>query len=145
MGQGSNLYKDLADYTDKSMTKAVLGHTGASDSTAGKLGGEDMASDVRSDLVKADAVALEDTLRREVLSPLTIYNFGPDTAVPFIKFDLGEQEDLQVLAATYETLGNLGLPISHEYLYKRFNVPAPKSGDTTTKPGAPAAGGGDDE
>jgi phage gp29-like protein len=52
--QNSTVYKDFMDFCNQEATIAILGHNGTSQSTAGKLGSEDAAIEVRSDLIKSD-------------------------------------------------------------------------------------------
>ena len=46
-GTSADIYASMVEFCDRSMTKAVLGHAGNADSTAGKLGAEHEAREVR--------------------------------------------------------------------------------------------------
>ena len=129
----AEMFEKLAEYVDKAMTKAVLGHTGAAESTSGKLGGENMAEEVRDDIVRADATALSSTLKRDVLTPLVVFNFGPDVPIPSVNFNFGEEEDLKELAETLNLLGETGITIPVAWVRQKFGIPAPEDGEETTK------------
>jgi len=129
----AEMFEKLAEYIDKAMTKAVLGHTGAAESTSGKLGGENMAEEVRDDIVRADATALSSTLKRDVLSPLVAFNFGPDVPVPKVNFNFGDEEDLKELAETLKTIGEMGVSLPVAWVREKFGIPAPEDGEETTK------------
>jgi len=136
----SDLYERKAEYCDKAMSKAVLGHTGSSDSTPGKLGGEDQAADVRQDILEADAKHLEKVIRFQVLGPWVGFNYGQDKGVPKFKLRYEGDEDLEKTAKVYGSLvrdvGFEGIPVSH--IHERFGIPQAKGGEETVKP--PASG-----
>ena len=138
-------FQMFADFCDRSMTKAVLGHTGAVESASGKLGNEDQAKEVRQDLLEADAEALETCVKFQILKPWVAFNFGPDKAVPKFKLHYEAPDDLEKAAKVYGILvkdvGFNGIPQSH--IYDRFGIPQPKAGEVTVQPPAAPAGGGD--
>lgn len=133
-------FKDLAEYCEKAMTKAVLGHAGSSEGTPGRLGGEDHAEELRQDLLEADAKALMKTIRAQVLAPWVAYNFGPDRAVPEFKLHYAKDEDLKSVAEVYGVLVRdvnfRGIPVKH--IHERFNIPTPEPGEPTVSAEAPA-------
>jgi phage gp29-like protein len=129
----TSAFKDLADFCDKAMSKAVLGHTGSSEGTPGKLGSEDSANEVRQDILEADAKALMKTLRAQLLAPWVVYNFGPDKGVPQFKFHFEGEEDLEKIARTYGILvkdvNYKGIGVKH--IADRFGIPQPEKGEET--------------
>jgi phage gp29-like protein len=136
----SSGFKDLAEFCEKTQTKVILGHTGSSEGTPGKLGSEDQAKELRQDLKKADAKALERCVRLRLLGPWTMFNYGPDAAVPNFKLQYEQGEDLEktskVYAALVRDMGYDQIPVSH--VQEKFNLPAPKEGEPTVKPPQPA-------
>jgi phage gp29-like protein len=123
------IYERLAAYCDRAVTKVILGHEGASNSTPGRLGGDTQAADVREDILQADAAALGDVFT--ALSRLLVgYNFGPDVAVPRVTFLVEDQgEDLQQLATTYKVLTDMGVKIPEAHIRERFGIPAARQGE----------------
>ena len=140
----SQAFQALADFCDRAMTKAVLGHTGAAESTAGKLGSEDQAKEVRQDILEADAEALETCIKFQVLKPWVGFNFGWDKGIPKFKLHYEAPEDLEKAAKVYgilvKDMGFGGIPESH--IYDRFGIPLPKAGEAVVKAAvaAPVAG-----
>jgi phage gp29-like protein len=134
-------FKDLAEFCDKGMSKAVLGHSASAESTPGKLGNENQSGDIRQDLLEADAKALERTIRLQVLGPWVAFNYGPDKAIPKVKIHAEEDEDLKAVAETYgalvSTMNFDGIPKSH--VYERFGIPQPKDGEETIHPQQPVS------
>ncbi len=128
-GSSAEIYEALLSYCDKSMSKAVLGHTGSSDSTPGKLGSEDMAGDIRRDVLEADAGALSGTVTRDIVRPLVAFNFGPDTAVPVFRLLMEDAEDLVALAESLDKLQGIGVKIPSSYVHAKFGIPEPTDAD----------------
>ena len=61
-----------------------------SDSGGGSYAQSKTHNDVRHDLTVADCKALASTLRRDLIRPLCIFNFGEDKRIPKIQFDCEE-------------------------------------------------------
>ena len=75
----TDLYERLARYCDEQVSKAILGQTLTSDSGGGSYAQSKTHNDVRHDLTVADCKALAATLRRDLIRPLVLFNFGDDT------------------------------------------------------------------
>jgi len=122
----SEVYKLLADFCDAQVSKAILGQTLTSDSGGGSYAQGKVHNEVRHDLTVADSKALASTLRRDLIRPLVLFNFGETRRLPTISFDCKEEEDLNQLAEVYDKLINqIGLPVSKNHLHKKFGVPVP--------------------
>jgi phage gp29-like protein len=127
---GSNPFQVLADFCNREMSKAILGQTLTTD-TAGSTGTYSAAkvhAQVRSDLVEADAQALGQTLREQLLRPLVGFNFGWDKPVPWFRFRYEEEEDLKTLSEVYRNLAHMGVPLSLEHVAERFGIPLAQEG-----------------
>lgn len=125
---GSADYSSLYDRMDRAITKIILGHTGGSESTPGKLGGEDMAQEVRADIVKADADVICESFNRQVARWLTEWNF-PGAAVPRVWRTLEEPEDLNKLAERDQKISQLGYKPTLKYIRETYGEgwePAPQ-------------------
>jgi phage gp29-like protein len=123
----SDLYEGLVRFCDATMSKAVLGHAASSDSTPGRLGAEGGAREVRQDLLESDARGVERTLRRQLLWPFVLYNFGPETRVPRFVLRHEPPEDLKETAGIYATLvERAGLRIPARHMYEKFGIPQPE-------------------
>lgn len=125
-----DLYERFARYCDEQMSKAILGQTLTSDSGGGSYAQSKTHDNVRHDLTKADAKALAVTIRRDIIRPLVLFNYGANVSVPAIGFDCEEAEDQKQDAEVFDTLINkIGLPITKKYLYKKFRIPKPEDGE----------------
>lgn len=134
-----NIYEPLARFCDEQISKAILGQTLTSDSGGGSYAQSKTHNEVRHDLTVADCRALAATLRRDLLRPLVMYNFGVTDRIPKIRFDCEESADQKEQADIYSVLINdLGLKIPESHLYKIFAVPQPEAGEAVA-PGRQSA------
>lgn len=137
----TDLFEKLARYCDEQISKAVLGQTLTSDSGGGSFAQSKTHNEVRHDLTVADCKALAATLRRDLIRPLVIFNFGEDKRIPYIRFDAEEAGDLKETAEIIGTLiEKTGLKIPTSYLYKKFSIPKPEDGDEIATPSYAGAG-----
>ena len=137
----SDLYERLARYCDEQISKAILGQTLTSDSGGGSYAQSKTHNDVRHDLTVADCKSLASTLRRDLIRPLCIFNFGEDKRVPHIRFDCEESEDLTQTATIIGTLVNeVGLRVPTSFIYKKFSIPEPEADEEVAAPRSTRAG-----
>jgi len=137
----TDLYERLARYCDEQISKAILGQTLTSDSGGGSYAQSKTHNDVRHDLTVADCKALAATLRRDLIRPLVLFNFGEDKRIPYIRFDAEESEDLEQTANIIGTLiEKVGLKVPTSYIYKKFSIPKPEGDEEIAQPPQPSAG-----
>jgi phage gp29-like protein len=141
---GANPYQLMAEFCNREMSKAVLGQTLTTDTTGstGTYAAASVHAQVRRDLVEADAWALANTLREQLLRPLVGFNFGWDKPVPWFRFRFEEEEDLETLSVVYRNLAAMGVPLDMEHVAERFGLPLPAAGGTSRSRSTKAAGGG---
>lgn len=104
---GTADYTELYDRMDAAISKVVLGHTGSSDATPGRLGGEDNARDVRQDLVKSDADLVCESFNNGPARWLTEWNF-PGAELPRVFRQIDEGEDLAKRSEVDKNLHEMG-------------------------------------
>lgn len=137
----TDLYEKLARYCDEQISKAILGQTLTSDSGGGSYAQSKTHNEVRHDLTVADCKALASTLRRDLIRPLVIFNFGEDKRIPYLRFDCEESGDLEQTANILGTLiKEVGLKVPTSYIYKKFSIPKPEGGEEIATPAAPQLG-----
>lgn len=125
----ADLYDRLVEFCNREMSKAVLGQTLTTEvGKTGSFAASKTHDGVRHDLVEADSEALAETLRRDLIRPIVLFNFGYTNRLPWLKFHHELPEDLEKAANTYETLVRMGLPIAAEHVYQKFGIPAPEPG-----------------
>ena len=139
----TDLYERLARYCDEQVSKAILGQTLTSDSGGGSYAQSKTHNDVRHDLTVADCKALAATLRRDLIRPLVLYNFGEDKRIPYLRFDAEESEDLTQTATVIGTLiREAGLKVPTSYIYKKFSIPKPEGDEEIATPATQAQSAG---
>nr|WP_321266762.1 DUF935 family protein [Alcaligenes faecalis] len=116
---GTADYTQLYDRMDRAIAKVVLGHTGSSESSAGRLGGEDMASEVRDDITKADADVLCESFSRGPLRWLTEWNY-PGAKPPRVWRKMEQPEDLNRIAERDERVARLGYRPTLKYVQTTY-------------------------
>lgn len=125
---GAELFQNLVEWVDRQISKAVLGQTASTEGTAGKLGGDDLQADVRTDILKSDAQQLDNTLNRDLVTALIDLNFGVQQNYPRIVHQISEPEDLHGLVTALQTLVPLGLQIEESWARDKLGAPQPTQG-----------------
>lgn len=116
------VYFRLLEFLGLSITKVVLGQSASSGDSSGLSKG-DAQSQVRQDLLAADGVKLDASIYDQLARPWTLFNFGPDVAVPLVKTMTEADEDLLQQAQIVAALNQAGLQVEAEYASKKFGMP----------------------
>lgn len=132
---GKVTYETICEYMDKQMSKAVLGQTGTTEGTPGRLGNEEAQNDVRQDILEADADLLDACLNETLIKWLVDYNYPGVTDYPKIRTHAAPKPDLKERSEIDERLATrIGLPVSKKYFYETYNVPEPDEGEEVVEP-----------
>lgn len=123
------IYEKFARYADEQISKVIVGQTLTADSGGGSYAQSKTHNDVRHDLTVADAKSLASTIKRDIIRPLVLFNFGEDVPIPTIQFDCGDEDNLKETVTIYDTLFKMGLKIPERHLYKKFAIPKPEDGE----------------
>lgn len=140
---GTADYTALYDRMDAAIARATLGQTASTQGTPGKLGNDDLQSDVRDDIVKADADIVCKSFSASVVKWLVEWNF-PGAKIPEVWRKCEESEDQNKLAGRDERISKMGFKPTLKYIQEVYGgewveaAPAPGTG---TRP-APASGEG---
>jgi phage gp29-like protein len=139
LGKASShqVYKELKEWCNEEMSKAVLGHSRSSDATPGALGQETSAQDASQELVEADALLLDETISDEILRPWVEMNYGPQEKYPYYKTRVEPEEDLVEKANLIVLLQRAGKTISSKYVDEVFGIPSPDPTDKDDLPLVP--------
>jgi len=124
-GGSQAFYKSLAEYLDDQVSKGVLGQTASSSGTPGKLGDEQLQSDVRDDIRDDDAEQLEETLNRDLVVPFIDLNFGSQENYPELQLRSIEKEDVAALVTALKELVPLGLKVEQSVVRDKIGLPDP--------------------
>jgi phage gp29-like protein len=141
---GADLFKNLAEWIDKQISKAVLGQTASSDGTPGQLGNQSAQDEVRQDILKSDAAQLDNSLNRDFVRAVIDLNFGPQAEYPSLSHQIIEPEDLKALVDSVKELVPMGLEVEESWMRGKLGVPEPAKGakllaSAAAMPALPAA------
>jgi phage gp29-like protein len=117
---GTADYTALIDRMNAAISKVMLGHSAAADETAGKLGGNSDASNVRDDLIKADADLICNSFNQTVVKWLTQYN-DPTAPLPRVWRKVEPPEDLKSAADTDKLIFDMGYRPTLTYINNKYN------------------------
>ncbi|ACL05244.1 phage head morphogenesis protein, SPP1 gp7 family [Desulfatibacillum aliphaticivorans] len=142
---GNAGYKELCEYFDRQISKAVLGQTASTEGTPGKLGNEDSQEQIRQDILKADADLLAECLNETLIPWMVDFNYFGVTDYPQMWFRTEPEQDLKALAERDEIiLKKIGYKAKSTYIEDTYNIPAPEDGEDyvggVDAPKAPQAG-----
>ena len=90
-GATSDLYEKHARYHDGEISKVILGHAAAADSTPGRLGNETGAMDVRADIINDDSSMVMECFDELIRY---IHELNPSLGVVRPRFELYDEEDV---------------------------------------------------
>lgn len=104
---GTADYTALYDRMDRAIAKVLLGQTASTEGTAGRLGNDDLQSDVRDDIVKADADLVCESFNMTIARWLSEWNY-PNAAPPRVYRKCEPEEDLNKTAERDQKVVDMG-------------------------------------
>lgn len=124
-----DVYFRLLEYLDDAITKVLLGQTASSGDSSGLSGG-DAQSEVRHDILAADARALEETVNRDLFAVWMRCNYPPGVPSPRLQIETEPPEDEKaaaeknlILAQTIQSLAAVGYKADVAAVSKMFGLP----------------------
>lgn len=119
---GDGGYDTMIDICNKAIAKVILSQSLTTDSAATGLGSNqaDVAQDVATSIVEADADLICASLNSSVIRWLIDYNWPGTTSYPRFEYDLSSAPDLKSLAERDQTLSNMGFAPTPEYISKTY-------------------------
>ena len=134
-GQGFKIYADLEQRCEKKISKILLGHADALDSTAGKLGGgqgeDSPTAQALRDIRSEDASFIEDVINCDVLPKLRKLGFKISEGNVFAYSNNDEKEEEELEQIQYSksfadialTMKNAGLEMDAKYFEEKTGIP----------------------
>lgn len=116
---GAADYATMVRVMDDAIAKVILGQTASTQGTPGKLGNEQLQSDVRQDIVKADADLICMSFNATIVRWLTDWNFS-GAAYPTVWREVEEPEDLDKRADRDTKVKQLGFKPSLNYVQETY-------------------------
>ena len=113
-----DVYERFIRWCNSEISKAILGHTGALDSTPGKLGSENAALEVRSDIIDSDKRRVEQTMN-DFNRMVCEINFAEKT---YPKLSLVKEFEVDKTLAERDKISyEMGWRPSKEYFINNYN------------------------
>lgn len=121
----------LMRQADEAPQYLLLGQTGTTQSTPGKLGGEDTKADVKRERVQALAgpAAIGGCLTEQFARAVIEANYGNCDECPTIEADFTEVSSPEKQASRWQVLLSTGVPVAKSEFYKENSLTEPKPGD----------------
>jgi len=133
----TNLYENLCLYCDREISKAWLGQTLTTDTirsraTAGAAQVHDrVRRDIRDDDLRKEAA----TIRRDLLTPLVRFRFGPRAPVPHFRRVLDQTLEPERLGAVLDVAVNrLGLRVPVRFAHAALGLPQAEGDEPVLSP-----------
>jgi len=134
-GASVSSYRDLSDWCNDEMSKAVLGQTLSSGEgrRSGSLALAEVHERVRRDYLASDARALGEVLGNQLSRWITDFNHGPHVPAPRVVFDCSDHADQQRELQIDRELVKMGVGLPTSYFHEKYGRPSPVAGDRTLR------------
>lgn len=119
-------YEKLIDFLNREMSKAWLGQTLTTDVTgaSGTFAASRVHEQVRRDVLADDLRKEARTIRRDILTPLVRFEFGPDAPVPHFRRKLDRFRSPKELADLLDIAVNeLGVRVPEDWVRESLDIP----------------------
>jgi phage gp29-like protein len=124
----SNVYKTMADWIDKQISKLVLGQTMTTDEGSSKSQSETHEK-VRDDIADSDIQQIIETLNTALTIPYVNFNFGEQENYPRIELFKPDEKNVEQIIMAVERLGPLGLKVKADELRSLLGLANPDESD----------------
>ncbi len=126
---GDNAQRVLMQTADEAVQYLLLGQTGTTQGTAGKLGNDTVRADVKSGNVEGLADFVAEVLTEQLAQNILLLNYGEDSERPTVEPDFAGEVDPSEQATRDLAIIAAGVPITAEDFYKRNSLTMPEPGD----------------
>jgi phage gp29-like protein len=122
------MFRNMCQYMDDALSKAVMGQTSSADAKSGGLGSgqADLHGSVRQDVESADAAQISATLSRDVAVPIVKFNRGERKRYPLILVGRPDPVDLEQSLTSIGKALEFGIKVGVSYFRKVTGIPEPK-------------------
>lgn len=131
-------FSELKNWCDDEATEVVLGHTSGTKGTPGKLGGEDMANDVKHEIVESDARVQDEAISDDIIKTWVDMNIGQQDEYPYYQTDISAPVDLGEKVAIDSEVQKMGGKFTGKYMKETYGIPLANDDEEilTPTPGA---------
>jgi phage gp29-like protein len=128
----TNLYENLCLYCDREISKAWLGQTLTTETvrTLASAGAAIVHDRVRRDIRDDDLRKEAHTLRRDLLTPLVRFQFGPDAPAPYFRRIVDQSLEPEPLSKVLAVAVNdLGAAVPAKWAHAALGIPQAAPGE----------------
>lgn len=130
---GGIIYKDLAEYMDRQVSKGVLGQTMTTDDGSSRSQAE-VHNEVRADILEDDIAHMEQTITEQLVIPWTILNHGAQKQYARAVLAIRKMEDLEKFSRSVTPLVDRGLPVEIAQVLDKFGLEESEDGAAVLHP-----------
>ncbi|GHV76469.1 hypothetical protein AGMMS49942_12900 [Spirochaetia bacterium] len=124
----SNVYKNMADWIDKQISKLILGQTMTTDEGSSRSQSE-THDKVRDDIADSDIQQVIETLNAAITIPYVNFNFGAQENYPHIELFKPDEKNVEQIINAVDKLGPQGLKVKADELRSLLGLANPDEGD----------------
>jgi phage gp29-like protein len=124
----SNVYKNMADWVDKQISKLIPGQTMTTDEGSSRAQSE-TRDKVRDDIADSDIQQVIETLNTALTIPYVNLNFGEQENYPKIDLFKPDEKNIDQIIAAVERLGPQGLKVRADEVRSLLGLANPEEGD----------------
>ncbi|WP_127488457.1 phage portal protein family protein [Paenibacillus ehimensis] len=121
-------------FCNAEISKAILGQTLTTElPSGGSYAASKTHEGVKDEIIEADAKMLMSAINTDLIPYLVAFNFGEVDSYPYFHIDFEPEEVHKEWVERDEKLVSMGVPISVDYFYEKYNIPRPGKNDVLVK------------
>jgi phage gp29-like protein len=131
-----NDFRELFSYFDAEMTRIILGQrmtTAGTEQGAGSRAVAEVHQNLQDEIVRSDALDLEEAVNEQLCRPWLLWTFGPKALLrefrPWWRIDKDPPEDVNQNLNVLLKAQNLGLQIPLQQAYEKAQLRPPEQGE----------------
>lgn len=135
--QNPAIYENLINRMAANISRAIVGQTLTSRGNEGGTGSRSLGDVHMKMFFLKDVEAsrkLETVINDQLVRPLSLWNFGPNVPAPKFVIDKEDEEDLVQRISIDRNAQSMGVPITQDYMLKRYGYEAPEPDDLVLVP-----------
>jgi len=122
-------YDRWEKFWNDAITFIILGQTASTEGTPGKLGSEEARTDIREEIVKADADLLSECQNDFLIPWLCNYNFPGLKKYPKVWVKTEPPEDLEKLSKVHQVVLPWLDDVPKSFIHETYSIPVPEAGE----------------
>ncbi|NLI99078.1 DUF935 family protein [bacterium] len=124
VGEKGAFFRELLGFMNSEVSKTVLGGTLTQEvGDVGSYAAAKTHSDVRQEIIAADARLLQTTINSTLVRWLVDFNYGPETEAPTFVIDYMPPRGTPEFAQVLKTLSDMGYKVPERFIAETFGLP----------------------